>query len=76
MIFFDYLTKGINILIYFFSNSVLIFSNEVFQILFHQRTLAPALEKLADNEQSFSEFCNAVFGRGLMTNPQPMKTIT
>ena len=46
------------------------------QILLHQRTLAPTLEKLADNEQSFSEFCNAVFDRGLMTNPQPMKTIT
>ena len=29
--------------------------------LFHQRTLPPTLEKLADNEQSFSEFCNAVF---------------
>ena len=36
--------------------------------------LAPTLQKLADNTMGFfSQFCTAVIGRGLMTNPQPRK---
>ena len=38
--------------------------------------LAPTLQKLADSMRSFSEFCNAVIGRWLMTNPQPRKRMT
>ena len=37
--FFDYLTKGINILIYLFSNSVLIFSNELGEFCFTREHL-------------------------------------
>ena len=60
----------------FFSNSVLIFSNELGKFCLTREHWPHTLEKLADNEQSFSEFCNAVFDRELMTNPQPMKIIT